>query len=42
MLLVFNVPVLRDPNCMFVTTPAPFVFLTGQPQKKGDGPNTDR
>ena len=27
---------------MFVVTPAPFVFLAGQPQKKGVSPDTEK
>ena len=40
-LLALNVHVLRDTNFMFVVTP-PFVFLTGQPQKKNVCPNTEK
>ena len=42
MLLVINVHVLRDANFMFVVTPAPFVFLTRQPQKKCVSPHTEK
>ena len=34
--------VLREANFMFVVTDAPFVFLTGQPQKKGVSPVTEK
>ena len=35
MLLALNVHVLSDTNFMFVLTPASFLFLPGQPHKKG-------
>ena len=35
MLLALNVHALREANFIFAVILAPFVFLTGKPQKKG-------
>ena len=37
----FNVHILRDTNFIFVVSP-PYVFVTGQPQKKGVSPDSEK
>ena len=42
MLLALNIYVLRDTTFKFVVARAPSVFLTGQLQKKGISPDTEK
>ena len=42
MLLSLNVHIVRDANFIFVVTHTPYVFVTGQPQKKGISPDSEK